>query len=336
MLIDFVIPWVDSNDPEWQLSYSKYSKADESEGGARYRDWGWMRYWFRSVEKNAPWVNKIYFVTCGQLPDWIDISNPKLVHIKHSDYIPLELLPTFNSSTIEIFFNRIPGLSEHFVLFNDDFFINSPILPEYYFRDGMPCDSPCEQVFSHPYIWNGNRWGIQLMEFCNTSVINRHFNRKEVTKKNKWGWYGWYQPKSFVFNAWLASSRSYFGVPWTPHFEKPMLKSVWDEVWDKEGELLLSHCTRFREPDNFNCYLMRFWTLASNKFYPTNTFKTKIKCELGYDKMDPVSIIGNSVYKSICLEDTPRVTEAMFNHIKSNILERFEQLYPEKSSFELF
>lgn len=332
--IDIVIPWVDCNDFEWQKDYLRYKKGGESEDGARFRDWNWMRYWFRSIETNAPWINKVYFVTNGQLPSWINLDCPKLVHIKHSDYIPEELLPTFNSATIELFFHKIPGLSEHFVLFNDDCFINAPISPEYYFKNGLPCDAPCEQAFSHPHLWRGNRWGIQITEFCNTSIINRYFNRKEVVRKNLWGWYGWYQPRTFVFNALAASSRSYFGIPWTPHFEKPMLKSVWEEVWEKEYDLLFNNCTRFRAPDNINNYLMRFWAIASNKFYPTDVFSTKKKVEFGYENVDPCSIILNDNYKSICLEDTPRVTEEMYSNLKKRIISVFEEKYPHRSMFE--
>lgn len=33
----------------------------------RYRDWDNLQYWFRGVEKFAPWVRKIHFVTWGHL-----------------------------------------------------------------------------------------------------------------------------------------------------------------------------------------------------------------------------------------------------------------------------
>lgn len=36
----------------------------------RYRDWGIFHYWFRGVEKFAPWVRKVYFVTWRHLPEW--------------------------------------------------------------------------------------------------------------------------------------------------------------------------------------------------------------------------------------------------------------------------
>ena len=81
------------------------------------------RWWFRAVEKFAPWVNKIHFVTYGHLPKWLNIDNPKLNIAKHSDFIPQKYLPTFSSFPIEVNLHRIKGLAERFVYFNDDMFL---------------------------------------------------------------------------------------------------------------------------------------------------------------------------------------------------------------------
>ena len=63
--IDFVVTWVDGNDPEWQNTRAKFLgniTSGDNSGENRYRDWDLMRYWFRGVEKYAPWVNRIHFV----------------------------------------------------------------------------------------------------------------------------------------------------------------------------------------------------------------------------------------------------------------------------------
>ena len=63
--IDFVVTWLDSSDEIWQKEYFKYkgeySTGDQSE--SRFRNWDFFRFWFRAVEKYAPWVNNIYLVT---------------------------------------------------------------------------------------------------------------------------------------------------------------------------------------------------------------------------------------------------------------------------------
>ena len=112
--IDFVMLWVDDSDPEWREERNRNAPRngfliDDSE--ARYRDWNTLKYWFRGVEKFAPWVHNIFFVTCGHLPSWLNTEAKNLFHIKHRDYIPPEFLPTFSSHPIELCLNRIHELS---------------------------------------------------------------------------------------------------------------------------------------------------------------------------------------------------------------------------------
>ena len=128
MDIDFVITWVNMDDPEWKKEFNKYRhNKDNTKNGvseARFRDYGFLKYWFRGVEKFAPWVRKIHFVTFnGQIPEWLDVNNPRIHVVSHHDFIPSQFLPTFNSVVIERYLHKIPGLSEHFVYFNDDFYI---------------------------------------------------------------------------------------------------------------------------------------------------------------------------------------------------------------------
>ena len=126
--IDIVLAWVDGSDPVWREEKRKRMEeqgisvnVDDRED--RYRDWDLMRYWFRGIEKFAPWIRKIHFVTWGHLPEWMDVANPKLHIVNHKDYIPEKYLPTFNSNVIEMNFYRIEGISEDFIYFNDDMFL---------------------------------------------------------------------------------------------------------------------------------------------------------------------------------------------------------------------
>ena len=123
-VIDFVIPWVDDTDELWLKKMAEFTGQDTKIGNceARYRDWDTLKYWFRGVEKFAPWVRHIYFISDNQKPEWLNTEHPKLKWIKHSDYIERQYLPTFSSHTIEWNLHRIEGLSENFVYFNDDVF----------------------------------------------------------------------------------------------------------------------------------------------------------------------------------------------------------------------
>ena len=143
--IDFVITWIKDNDLNWLNEKSKYlSENTSGDGCARqYRNWGLLRYWFRGVEKFAPWVHKIHFVTEGHLPDWLNTEHDKLNVVKHADFIPEQHLPTFNSNAIELFMHKIPGLTEQFVYFNDDMFLIKKVDPEDFLETICPAIWQC-------------------------------------------------------------------------------------------------------------------------------------------------------------------------------------------------
>lgn len=103
---------------------------------ARWRQNDELRYALRSAEKFAPWVNHIYIVTSfGQVPDWLDTSNPKITLINQDDIMPEDSIPVFNSISVENCLINIPGLSEHFLFANDDMFFGRPIDPSFFFDE---------------------------------------------------------------------------------------------------------------------------------------------------------------------------------------------------------
>ena len=91
----------------------------------------------RSAEKCVPWVRKVFLVVADEthIPKWLNTNNPKLRIVCHREFIPNELLPTFNSSLIEFFFYRIEDLSDIFITSNDDMYFLQPI-PKNFFVDG--------------------------------------------------------------------------------------------------------------------------------------------------------------------------------------------------------
>ena len=143
MDIDFVVLWVDGSDPVWQAEKAKYQgkTLDDSNAPNRFRDWGLMPYWFRAVEKFAPWVRKIHFVTCGHVPAFLNLAHPKLHHVKHEGFLPPEVLPTFSSHAIEMNLHRIPGLAEHFCILQRRYVFDSLGSGDCVFSE-MDCHAP--------------------------------------------------------------------------------------------------------------------------------------------------------------------------------------------------
>ncbi|PIP65081.1 hypothetical protein COW95_03720, partial [Candidatus Peregrinibacteria bacterium CG22_combo_CG10-13_8_21_14_all_49_11] len=63
-------------------------------------------------------------------------------------FTDVSFLPSFNSTVIELYMDRIPGLSEWFLALNDDFFFGAPVEPSDFFtEDGCVrvhlTDEPC-------------------------------------------------------------------------------------------------------------------------------------------------------------------------------------------------
>jgi len=142
--VDVVYTWVDSNDPVWRRSLAEWSGQsatvmESASNEERYINRDELKYSLRSIWLYAPFVRNIYIVTAGQRPQWLDPSAGNVHIVDHRDIFPdATALPTFNSHAIEACLHRIPGLAEHFLYFNDDFFIGREVQKEtFYTKNGM-------------------------------------------------------------------------------------------------------------------------------------------------------------------------------------------------------
>lgn len=328
--IDFVLPWVDGNDKAWQEEKNKYSgkKTDSGNCPERYRDWEQLKYWFRGVEKYANWVNKIFFVTCGQKPEWLNEKNEKLVLIEHSDYIPKEYLPTFSSHTIELNMNRIPGLSEQFVYFNDDVFIINEVKKNDFFENGLPKDDYVETVL-YPY---GNNDFFPYIMLNNSELVNKNFDKRKVMRSSITKYinpiYGF---KNNLKNIFMLATPKYSSFL-VSHQSSAFLKSTLNKVWDKEYDTLNETCMhKFRTKNDVNQYIFKYWQYCEQKFLPRNSsFGINLSVSEHNDKICQ-TIIGNK-YKTVCINDSNKIEN--FELQKRIINQAFEKKFPNKSSFE--
>lgn len=336
--IDFIVTWVDGNDPEWRKQKEKYQIAEFGDAKeSRYRDWGTLQYWFRGVEKFAPWVNKVFFVTCGHLPSWLNVDNPKLRIVKHNEYIPKEYLPTFSSRPIDMNFHRIKELSEHFVYFNDDMFLMQPTKREDFFKNGLPCDTA---ILDIPRISMRGRDGrtltgdsIFLADILGTAVINNHFDKRKSVRSNL---FKWYSPKygSWVFKTLMLAPWKKFPDFRLTHVPYSYLKSTYSEVWEQEPDLLDSASSnKFRKNYDVNHWIFTYWQFAKGNFTPRQYGAAKY-CYIkntGNEKL--FHIIEQQKYKMICLND--EFTDGDFETERSKLIQAFDGILPEKSTFEI-
>ena len=333
--IDFVIPWVDGADPVWQEEKRKYSGEDTASSDSRdsrYRDWDLLRYWFRGVEQCAPWVNRIYFVTNGQLPDWLNPGAEKLVHVKHADYMPEEYLPTFSSHPIELNLHRISDLSEHFVYFNDDFFLLRPVEPEFFFRDGLP-------VFSselRPIIARPRYKGMANIHINNTQFINNRFKTREIVKNRK----NWFSPLTHSWKAVFSNlffSRFEYCVGFrNPHFAVPTWKSTIERIWEEEPEQLDAVSRRrFRDTRDVSQYLFRYWHYATNQFVAEKAERIGKYYEIQEHNGKLCTAIRERKYPQVILNDMALVSsDEDMQRVREELAAAFESVFPEKTQYE--
>lgn len=328
--IDFVISWVDGGDAAWQREKCEYDATTSTDDAdERYRDWENLRYWFRGVERYAPWVNKIHFITWGHLPPWLDPEHPKLHIVCHEDYIPEEYLPTFNSHTIEWNMHRIEGLAEQFVYFNDDIFLTGAVAKGDFFRDGKPCDMLAFQ----PVVANPKNPVMSHIYMNNSLALAKHFKKRENVKKQPHAYFkAGYPCLYFGYNLLELMFPQFTGF-YTVHGPSPFLKETFCELWEKERVALDETCRhRFRHQGDVSQYLAREWQKLNGNFHPQNITKYFRYFDVKSDNPALVEAITKRKARIICVNDANAPID--FLRAKQQIIGAFEEILPEKSRFE--
>ena len=326
--IDFVVTWVDGTDPEWLQERSRFDTRKKSSNvSAQYRDPGTLRYWFRAIERYAPWVNTIHFVTCGQTPQWLNTEHPKLHLVSHKDYMLAEYLPTFSSIPIELSLHKIEGLAEQFVYFNDDTFLNAPVTPEDFFQNGLPCDS-C--VFS-ALIPSVKGEVITNILFNDILLLNANFNKRACLKGNFGKWFSPKYGKNILKNLYYLPIGKFTGFV-NPHLPDAFLKKNFSDVWDVEGEYLdMVSRHKFRTKEDVNQYLMRYWRLVKGEFAPRSD-NIGACYVLGDDNACIEQQLLSQKLKMICINDNPNLES--IEQQEAWLTGVFERKFPQKSAFE--
>ena len=347
--IDFVVTWVDGSDPKWQAEFDQYSPDNRLMNGKdRYRDWDNLQYLFRGFETFTPWVNRIFFVTWGHVPKWLDVNHPKIQIVRHEDFLNPSNLPVFNINAIETNFHRIKGLSEQFVFFNDDCFLLQPLSPSTFFRGGLPVNAMISSIM-HEGV-------IAPIVLNDIELINKNFNRHKGDKLTKRGIARKHFSKWFNPGYGLAMLDTLLLMRWKTftgfrnyHQPQPLLKSVYQEVWEKEPDALNRvSASKFRSNTDVNQYLFRYWQFASGRFSPDtakNAFRRRKYVELRTmsDVEKACTDIESDNYQMYCLNDSMakgRFTERdptseEFDRAIKSVKKALDSLLPNKSSFEL-
>ncbi len=334
--IDFVIPWVDGNDPEWIMRRNKVLVLKSSDSlNHRYLDWGLLRYWFRGVQKFTPWVHKIWFICDQKPPIWLNRSHPKIEIVYHSDYIPAKYLPVFSSHPIELNLHRIKGLSDKFVYFNDDTFILSPLNSDFFFKNGYPRDHAIiNPITATELARNGRGSHISPVYLNDIEYMNADYDFHSCVKAHPLKWFHPCYGKNNFRNLLLLPWPRFIGFIET-HLPNAFLKSSFEKAWKNDYDILDATSGHpLRDDRDVNQWLIRHQQLADGNFIPR---KPLMHCCFSAHEDDERMhmMIRRQLQPLICINDFKPLPESSFKKLRNKIQEDFDTILAEKSDFEV-
>lgn len=309
--IDIVVTYVDDQEPSWKKDFLYWKQYEidkniikqssaQAFGEERIRNWDFTQYWFRGVEQNCPWVNKIFFVIQNekQIPEWLNINNPKLRIVYHNEFIPKELLPTFNGITIGLFINQIPDLSDNYIMCDDDYFFLNPIPEEKFFINDIAQHEDNSIPFG--YFYDGD-------EFLH--ILNNAFDiEKKYTKNNT---------KYHFYHLPTARKKS---------FEQQILKENYEYIFNAQ----LPSKFRYRTNVEANLYPNILKLTNNANIHPKNTMYNNC----AYIALQPnIDFFKYKDKEMVCFNDVDLAT-GHFEEIKKSLIDFLKYKFPNKSSFE--
>ena len=231
------------DDLKWRHDYAKANGCFRDDRSAltnvRYRSWGTEHLLIRCIRKHLPWIRNVIILLArkSQVQPWmldeIAATRNGMPHIRivfHNEFMPQDVLPTFNSRAIEMYLHNIPDLADYFLYGNDDMFPIAPMPVEDFYRDGLPCLHYREKPFNPERAFQ-----VACMNGLNfvASHFDKHFD-----------------------DHWLRIG----------HNVVPMVKATCELFWQRWPKQMQASVTRFRLPRNFNQYIYSWWQILSDQY----------------------------------------------------------------------
>lgn len=305
--IDLVFPYVNNFDTVWQKTYEKYceehnlNKMINAMNKERFRANPYLPFVFRGIEKFMPFIRKVFLIVSNieQVPEWV---NQEIVQVVlHKDFIPEQYLPTYNSTTIEMFLPEIKGLSDYFIYANDDMYVINSTTPEDYFTDD---GYPKLNLIRH----GQNRVNSQYWEVC-------------------------YKLYTDISNK-LGINPLETGEFVTPgHNYSPINKQQALQVKELLGDLIPNSITNFRTNYNYNQYIYAIYPYLTGKYEPST--RTARYIAMNKQKANIVaSTISGGANKELILNDVEDTDLVYWKRNATIVKEAFLKKLPNKSIYE--
>ena len=270
-MTDAVITYVNGTDPNWQAVWRRVVQGNpkfsaQNIAGARWRDYGTLPLLIRGVRRFMPFIHNIFVVVSGKSQAEYVPKDDGVVVVQDAEIVPQQLLPTFNSTCIELFLYRIHGLSEQFIYFNDDMFPISPMKEDEFFRDGMPCliVSP----YTNPV---KTQYACHLTNSLKAAARAIGYERKGAA--------------DFRFG----------------HTAAPMLRSSWKRLWQTIPDDMMKSCSPFRTSYNINQEVVNYLHFLEGRYVKARR-KTKYAKASNTEKIAAI-LRANRKCQVLCIND---------------------------------
>lgn len=288
--IDVVYTYVDSSDENWQKMFFECFGEDADIDFDRYKPHDELKYSLRSINMYMPWVRNIYIVSNSKKPHWL-YENNKIKWISHEDIFPdINVLPNFNSHSIESCIHRINGISDYFIYFNDDFIVNKMMYKHDFFEYTGKSIS-----FREPY--DVAFWNKQTLEEPGYRAAS--INSQEIMKRM----YN-YCPRYMMQHAPYA-----------------ICKSTLLDLYNKCGEVfdvVRSNKKRSFSDINVLSFLYHHYAFYLGKSLQ-KTEKTFIVRNINIDKF----ILKSNEYRFFCINDLGNADDNVLNKIYKFLEDKF-------------
>lgn len=313
--IDIVVTYLNERDEKWQKEFQKWKEQEIKEGKTsesnrqafgeeRTREWDCFKYWFRGIENNCPWVNKVFLIVQNEnhVPKWLDTTNPKLRIVYHEDYIPKMLLPTFNAMTIAMYVSNIPDLSENYIMCDDDYYFLNPIEEDRFFIENKPVHEDNRLPF--------NYYGQSILEGSSGvfyAILNNNLRFESKFMKDE-------NVKYNIYHLPEARNKS---------FEQEILREYRGDIFD------VNIVSKFRHPSNLCPYMFSDLLKICKKAVLGNPYRNCSYCTL----KSTVEFDNYADKDIVCFNDTEQLDD--FGITRANMITFLDKKFPKKSSFEV-
>lgn len=295
--VDLVVPFVDNKDKVWLKMHNDYCQKHPHEArktdtkSVRFDDMGLFRFMIEGVYKFMPFIRKIHLIVSNkeQVPYYIDLSKVNIV--LHKDIIPAKFLPTFNSTTIEMFIHNIPDLAEHFIYSNDDMYPIGNLTKEDFFTE----DGKIKMSYSNEMLADSSS---EFRQVC-------HNNQLYICNSFKF---------PYVKNEFIKPK----------HTMTPMIKSHVALVRNKNKNIIDSNISAFRTSLQHNQYIYPIYEILSGNCLESPINFSYIDFDCGKDEI--VKEISSMNRQIICINDVTTKKRVEISLHKIEIVNAFKEV----------